>query len=310
MVNTFVTYQKVDGNKFIPDYARSASSLDKQRLLKQIVEASQILNILKQLKKIAKLESWELYKPFNDATSSPEEIYSHFLERVDWVKQTRSRYLSLEYRYAFINGKMQKYNKKELPRKLQQKDKFVLEGSRVKIGDKYFERNHIALPEDKIFSLGFSQHAIVKMWIGYEQSLKEYINAHIDSYCTKKKKNGENCSIKIKKFELPEFILHPWWLVYFDGVVLSHRASLLRKEYYRKESIHYFSNPDFTKIPDEWKKSGYVWTGSLKNTFLILKIIKGEYVHPNDICAPVNEKKKQYLLDKEGFIKIFFNEKY
>jgi hypothetical protein len=317
MVNTFITYQKKNGNEFIPDYRKTAWSLDKRRLLKQCVEAYQILNILRHLKKVAKLEGWELYSLFNDgsANSSPKNIYFTFLERVEWSQTIRKKYLGLDYRYAKINGKIQKFPKNKLPIKIKD-GTFKIENNCgtiistitiLKTGQK-FSRNDVILPGDEIYTLGFSQHAIVKMWIGYEESLKDYINSCIDEYSTRKKKDGTFCHIKIPKYTISQKINHPWWLVYYNGVILSHRSALLRKEYFRKEIPHYFKNKDFTNIPDEWKICGYVWMGSLQNPELILDILeKKKYISPSLICAEVTEKAKDKYVMEEGFVKLYFS---
>lgn len=312
MVNTFVTYRKKIGNEYIPDYEKSAESLDVPRLRKQCVEAYQILNILRHLKKIAKLENKELFQPIeNEWGESPEYIYSSFLKRVEWCKSIRKEYLVLDYRYAKIAGKIVKVPVKDLPIRVRG-DYILSQKKEVEYQNKLFPREKVILPGDELFTLGFSQHAIVKMWIGYENSLKEYINAHIDVYCTKKKKNGEYCSISLSKYDLAsKKIIHPWWITRYEGVILSHRAALLRKEYYRKEPLHYFNNPDFTSIDLAWKKSGYVWTASLENPTYILQMLSDSPPSPKEICAPVNEKAKKFFIDENtGFVKIFLVKKY
>lgn len=310
MVNTFITYRKkVRENSYIPDYQKSAESLDIPRLRKQCVEAYQILNILRHLKKIAKLENISSFGEVCD--SSPENIYSSFLKRVEWCKSLRKKYLASDYRYAKIEGKIVKVPVKDLPIRI--RGDYILSPKReVEYQNKIFPREKVILPGDELFTLGFSQHAIVKMWIGYENSLKEYINAHISVYSTKKKKNGEICSIALEKYDLTaKKIIHPWWITYYEGVILSHRAALLRKEYYRKEPLHYFNNPDFTSIPIQWKKSGYVWTASLEKPEYILRMLSSSPPSPHEICAPINEKAKKFLIDeKTGFVKIFLIKKY
>lgn len=310
MVNTFITHrEKVREGVYRPDYKKSAEALDIPRLRKQCVEAYQILNILRHFKKIAKLEKLPLFQKVEEEEDSPEKIYSSFLERVEWCKTIRKNYLALGYRYAKIEGKIHKCLIDDLPIRI--RGPFILYKNQVEYQNKRYPREKTILPGDELFTLGFSQHAIVKMWVGYENSLKEYINTHINIYSTKKKKNGEVCSISLPRYDLStKKIVHPWWIVYYDGVILSHRAALLRKEYYRKEPLHYFMNPLFTSIPIQWKKSGYVWTASLKHPEDILRMLSPNPPSPEEVCAPVNEKAKKYIVDDHGFVQIFLVKKY
>lgn len=319
MVNTFIVYYTFTNNKFIPDYKKSAESLDISRLRKQCVEAKQILNILLSFRKLLKLYEFpkELkFKKFDDRTSTPIEIQCSFLERISIIKKIRKIYLDLDFRFAKINNIIYKFPKNKLPFRLYSKDKYeiiedcvIVESKKninysERVDNKTYKipRDKIILPGDELYTLGFSQHAIVKMWIGYEDSLKMYINKHIDAYCSRFKKNGESCSISIKKYTLPEKIQHPWWLVFTNAVVMSHRASLLRKE-----PSHYSKNKDFTDIDDVWKTHGYVWTGSLKNEKSILDLLDGKNI-PKDICAEISKSAndKNYIKDDYGYVKFFY----
>ena len=319
MVNTFITYRKKDGNDYLPDYKKSAESLDIMRLRKQCVEAYQILNILKSLDKISELENFPNFNIFNDSKSTNEIISKNFLDRVEWSKNIRKRYVELEYRYGCIEGSYIKFPKNNLPIRVYSKDRYeiiendtyVILQSKLKhinygecISENVYKipRKKIILPSDELYTLGFSQHAIVKMWIGYEESLKMYINDHIDVYCSKYKKNGERCSIIIKKYKIDNnFIQHPWWIVYYNGVILSHRASLLRKFY-----LYYSENKDFVNIPLKYKKNGYVWTGSFSNTEYVKKILDGKKINIKDISAPINNSKSEFILGVDGYVKFFY----
>jgi len=362
MVNTFITFRKkISGSdKFTPDYKKSAQSLDRQRLLKQCVEAYQILNILIQLHTIAKLEGWEDSLPVetNEESFHPDIQTKRYLSRVQWVKNTRKKYLALSYRYTRIKGEILKFPKNSLPYKLykdsiweERESENVnvwVEKSRVSKVEKnfpnairldesilpankkvrnrtpfIFTRYQIALPEDEIFGLGFSQHAIVKMWVGYEDSLRDYINCHIEEYKKLTTKSGKQCSICLPKYHTPNNIVHPWWIVYYDGVIFSHRASLLRKEKEREETPRYVKNKFFTSIDKKWMELGYIWPGSFDEKIaegIITDIISGKKIPPEQVAAPINADKKPrksqeylrnkykysgpYLLDQRGYIQI------
>lgn len=311
MVNTFVTYRKRCESGYKPAYYRSAQSLDIPRLRKQCVEAYQILNILRHIHKICKLlnlNSEDILFDIDESKLSSLELYHLILKRTEWVKFVRKEYLSKDFRYAKIDGSIVTFPKNKLPIRIYNTDRYEIHGSDVYVyktksklenyvssesNEKYkiVPRDKIILPSDELFTLGFSQHAIVKMWVGYENSLKKYINAHIDVYCSLTKKDGTFFTMNIQKYHIKaKKVNHPWWITKYKGVIFSHRASLLRKEISRKEPIHYQLNNHFTYIDEDWKSRGYVWTCSLQNPTLILDILNGVDIHPENVCAPVNEK--------------------
>jgi len=310
MVNTFITYRKRYGSDYKPAYFRSAQSLDIPRLRKQCVEAYQILNILRHIHKICKLlelNSSENLFDIDESKLSNLELYHLILKRTEWVKSVRKEYLSRDFRFAKIDGSILKFPKDKLPSRLYNNDRFEIQDTSVFVyktksklenyilesNEKYkvIPRDKIILPSDELFTLGFSQHAIVKMWVGYESSLKKYINAHIDVYCSLTKKDGSFFTMNIQKYKIEDKkVQHPWWITKYKGVIFSHRASLLRKEISRNEPIHYQHNKHFTYIPNDYKSRGYIWTCSLPDQSLILDILNGVDVHPERVCAPINEK--------------------
>jgi len=124
-------------------------------------------------------------------------------------------------------------------------------------------RNDVVLPIDKIYKAGFSKHPAVYMWIGYEGSLCQYINDHIDIYLTYPTKTGKKRTMSINKYDIPAIIFHPWWSQ-IGAVIVSHRCSLLRKEIDRKEPRHYWNNSEFTVIDRYYLENlGYIWISHL-----------------------------------------------
>lgn len=348
MVNTFVT-EFFSKNM----YTLSAKNLDIQRLRKQIVEAYQILRILEQIHHIVNLEGWDKCPGDNFELShaKPKKHASMYLSRVNWVVNTRKRYMNLPYRYLIRGTEITKVPVNEKLFRLSKSDMFCVaeEGTSVTVWIKESDkrdvsygvnvpsskprlrrreykipRDKIVLPEDEYYTLGFSQHAIVKMWVGYEDSLRMYINQHIDVYCTNKTKSGGNCSISIEKYTIPKLKTHdhPWWIVHYDGVVWSHRAALLRKERFRGESAWYTLNPKFLKTPGEYLNSGYVWTGSLGEYAhgIITRVLSNKKIYPHEVTAPITNdlpeiltqaqlKRKynytgEYTLDADGYVKV------
>lgn len=151
--------------------------------------------------------------------------------------------------------------------------KLFPEFSKKKLPAVIFKRSDVVISEkgDLILVQGFDSHAIVKMWIGYHDSLKDYINAHIKEYCSRETTKGVKCNIAIKPYAIHYPInglmssgpIKPWWIENFDGVIISHKASLLRKERAREEQRWYWDNPSFTSIPEIYiNELGYIWPNS------------------------------------------------
>jgi hypothetical protein len=347
MVNTFITRRRrvVDAKtkqfkRYKPDYAGSAKDLDVQRLRKQCVEAYQILNILLQLREIARLsksfynlasnscpqEFKMLRLPLNIPETLSEchhpiaKIADNHKQQIGILMDIRKRYLDGPTRFLMINGVLHECFKDKLPYPLKKSSKYSLteDGREVIIWctdkeklkimmnhrfefpdpDKYdlsggkryrvrsplvMLRKDVILPTDTIYSLGYSSHPIIKMWVGYEDSLKLYINKHIRVYNSLKTKGGERCHINIKSYNIPDKrdIIHPWWITQTKAVILSHRGSLIRKNpshYTRK-----FDTPDLFI-----EECGYIWAGNLIE---------------DDIVTLTNiPKKKLYAVSKKKYV--------
>lgn len=315
MVNTFITRKKKISGKYFPDYSSSAKDLDTLRLRKQCVEATQILNILQQVNQVIEWEGWS---PLTSATlkeqlMSPQEQAKIYTSRISSYLNVVRRYLSLDYRYVILENRLEKRDKNYLPFRIYKNDRYILNGdntvtvwlspSQLKKANKYktldetdydlsagkrcrtkkpkvFSRYDVALPSDTIFSLsGFSRHAITKMWVGYEESLKIYITKHIDVYQKLRKKNGDKCSMNLPRYPSLKIrdVPHPWWIVNTYMIIYSHRASLLRKEPKHYSSIQW-------KLHSKWRKRGYVWTGDM-NEETLTKIISHKNIYLGDICS-------------------------
>lgn len=336
MVNTFVTYlHEVPTNNI--KHKKSAKNLDIERLFKQIVEAKQILDILNQIRLVADYFDWGYYDIVNldELELSSYDVISNYLDRVKIYLKIKKRYSELPIRLFIRDGEICEISKKKKIYRINKTvDKWVdnndgtvtiwvnksthprkLVNSRILThNDEYnlsfgkrfksripclFSKDDVCFPEDTYISLGFGQHAINKMWVGYENSLKEYINSHIDVYLTKKKKNGDNRKTSISKYDLSnEIIIHPWWLTRTNCVVLSHRASLLRKTYtrkdYRKIGEEYYrwyrKIPNFEESCYDWMEFGYIWTGSLNNDsfFDLITMCEGGEPDKSMVCFPIN----------------------
>ena len=344
MVNTFVIHS---------DYRKSAVKLDLLRLRKQIIEAYQIYNILHQFYRISEIEGWEIPPDIEESDhSSPEICAREHTLRIEWAISIRKRYLKLSYRYAVIDGKIMKYPKTRLPYKCKRDQKYSINpnnsvsvwvlpkeeekmcGYSAKKISKDHIRNRVGyiLPRssvvlidngDELWTLGFSQHAAVKMWAGYLPSLKDYINAHIDEYTSRDvPSGGRKCEICLSKFNVSTPALRPWWITETPVVIHSHRASLLRKERDRAEDERYWVD-DLILRSKKYLDRGYVWVGSfgensIKYIRTIMEVGKNISKLPDEIFSPVSIfilsqgqlKKKwdyngEYDLDQDGYVQIY-----
>lgn len=341
MVNTFLTHES---------FSESAENLDTVRLGKQRVEAYQILNILNDLHFLASYYKFPKM-PFSDIENEenmdPDKVASRFLERAEWVKRTRKLYLSMPTRLVKMNSGSgfvyREVHKNNLPVVIYKTDSYVIDDDDEKIkckkaGQKRnpsieYDRKDIVIIDkgEWVFNLGFSQHAVVRMWVGFEESLKRYIRELIKEWV---KRGNRNELGKVTSSCIPHSSLEvenvtrtnvsPWWTRY-KQIHFSHRASLLRKEMERDEKKWYAAKKDFTSIPPVYMKLGYIWTGNLSHT-IIAKLLKGKDVPPEQLCVPITSdskpKKSQavlkpskihpekytgnYLLDQEGYVVLLF----
>ena len=304
MVNTFVTFCT---DSKTPNYKKCAQNLDNGRLWKQVLEAKQILDILLALHFIADYFGWEKMPKGNP--SNPQKIAKLFLKRAEWVKTTRKRYLDLDIRLMEKRSKIMEIPKGMKPLRITNGDRYKIEheenlstnplDGRITVWKKGSFRKppnvynlcEILLPSDKVYTLGFSQHPCVRMWVGHEDSLKMYINEHLNEHLRRPKKSGGSRSSSLKPYNLPEIssIVHPWWVT-CRQVLYSHRASLFRKEENRSELAWYTHKKSFRNIPKVYFSSGYIWTCNLTHDQIVSLLTNNPKEMDNcldKICAPI-----------------------
>ena len=287
MVNTFITFK---------NYQKCAQNLDNGRLWKQVLEATQILFILEALHFIADYFDWDKC-PFQT-----KDVATLFLERADWVRKTRKRYLDLKIRLICKDGKIHKVFKDNIPLKITKGDRYEIDGSKVKLWRKgsfrkppqIYNTDKVLFPTDIVYSLGFSQHPCVRMWIGHEDSLKLYINEHLSEHLKRPTKSGNARKSSIDHFTISNSnICHPWWVTCTE-VLYSHRASLFRKEQERNEPEWYITKKSFTNIPKKYLDNGYIWTCNLTRN-QINSLINSSNIELKSICAPIISPKSKPL---------------
>lgn len=192
---------------------------------------------------------------------------------------------------------------------------------------RYAKRVGYSIPRDKVCSkntemilTGFGQHAIVKMWVGYEQSLYEYITLHLIALEERGiKMRLKHNEVIQKMFIKVDHVIKPWWITSHRSVILSHRASLLRKElknmpksgifppqriakpHLSSLSKRYIDNPSFVNAKVlEWIPFGYVWTNSLKLSSL--QFLNATF--PSwDVCAKPQHYEVRYKDSIEQLLK-------
>jgi len=223
MVNTFLVSS---------DFRESASKLDFRRLNKQIVESHQILTLVESFHVLGKM--------FNDPV--PSDNYKCY----DWIRKIKKQYDALSHSLFLHQGEYHWYNKKRpVPKKLKYDEKFeILEtGEIIYKGEKY-PKFSLVLPGDNFFGkLGFYSHPAVLMFLNYPDSLKHYINSHIDEFIKQGGKSG--CEKRKCKIKIPtENIIHPPWAL-DQKFHQNHKEALLTKEIARNEKPHYTNFPDF-----------------------------------------------------------------
>lgn len=221
MVNTFLTDR---------DFAVSASRLDSRRLGKQRVEAYQILNLLYDYKRLAKIYSMPI-----PADSS---------EYKKWTREIAHKYRD-SGDYLFYHQKEWVWISRETkPDKLGNNEQAIVEGNRIKVCKKdgtfvYKSKYSVILPGDRLMTMGFCYHPCILMWLNHIDALKEYIDAHIHEWV--KRGNSNNMKIyNVKATSYPSWVSDP-------DLHRNHKAALLSKEIARKEPEWYCNYPDFIK---------------------------------------------------------------
>lgn len=313
MVNTFIVTGSEDS-----DYTVNATYLDTVRLGKQRVEAQQILNILTDLRTIVGYYKTCSDPPIDLVYDCPEgHDVDSVIDRMNWVTRIRAAYIKRKERLVICVGASGTPTVTAIPIAdvkqlitVGKHDSFIDDGATVAVrfaGDKKlsfkYPRRQLIISQygERIINLGFCSHPVVRMWVGYEDSLRTYINSCIHEYCRRPKKNGDVCSNRMPIYDVPENAPSPWWRGY-EGVYLSHRASLLRKESIRNERPWidsdgtprmYSTTLLFKSVISgrhrDWNTVGYVWPSNLSYRQIDTIIQgRGRFLGMDDVACPLN----------------------
>jgi hypothetical protein len=239
MVNTFLTYS---------DYEKSAASLDRQRLVKQRVEAYQILCLIQDLAYLAERYGNPVPTQFGRT-------------RYNWIRAIAKRYKNENVRFVVraVNDNvtdrllfpLPKDVADRIPPKTNRKTNITLTFSTPDDPELTFT----VLPGDRVMKLGFVYHPSVFAWLNYEDALKLYINAHIQEHIRRGYIN--NMTIYTIFSVEKNKIIHPSWVI-DEKLHKNHRAALLQKEKDRSEPAWYIEKEDFVNAGEF---IDYIWPG-------------------------------------------------
>lgn len=206
--------------------------LDFKRLNKEIQESFQILNLVQNLHILAQI--------LNHPTPKESKESSY-----DWIRGIMKKYNALDSYLFFHQGKYMWYSKKhQKPKKLKYDEKYeILEDGKILYNGVKYPKYRLILPNDNFFTMGYWSHPCVAMHLNHIDSLKLYINSHIDAFIERGGKTSIERKLKIENLDNIEY---PKWAL-DSNFHENHKAALLTKEITRKEKSHYCNFPDFQK---------------------------------------------------------------
>ena len=227
MVNTFL---------ICSDFRLSASRLDYRRLGKQRVEAYQILQTIEQYRLIAQIFNLPL---FPDGVEIPRE------ERRAWVRRVVDTFKQSEFSGIHIRGRFLVFYSKgtPLPRRpasgntLQEYPGGMIcemKGKKIVTNGQW---SQFVLPGEILLLPTIRVHPVIEMWLGFEDALKDYINAHIEAWIMRGYKNT------MKTYEVRPH-KRPSWCD-DTKIHLNFKSALLQKELERNEKSWYILQNEF-----------------------------------------------------------------
>ena len=231
MVNTFLVDK---------DFRVSASKLDNLRLGKQRVEAYQILIALTQLRFLARYFSIPDY---------PVGIDTPKTQREAWIHSVLSSFKLSGYSAMHIRGDILILYQpgQALPRKPESGNKLLYDSATGLVFEVKGKRQKVVasgpwdtfvIPGEELITTGFRKHPAVCMWLGFEESLKDYINAHIETWIARGKNNT------MRTYAISPNYLRPTW-TFSDAVINNFKSTLIEREIQRTEPIWYMKQGDF-----------------------------------------------------------------
>lgn len=206
------------------DFRKSAQHLDRLRCGKQRVEAMQILNFCNDLRILAKICNF-LYKKtglYKNIENLPNEIKTSVEFRQKWIDDIFD--ILKNYGYKNINIKNGYISVDYLAGKNK---------------NDYLTNEYIEELKDLNIKITkqFRNHPAVRMWLGYENCLKDYINAHIEIWIERGYKNT------MKLYDIVEY-KRPYWCDDIK-IINNFKKMLVKREIERSEELWYCLKHDF-----------------------------------------------------------------
>jgi len=222
------------------DFKKSAQLLDNRRLDKQRSEAYQIYTTLKQFRLLSK---------YFNIPDYPSNIVTPKEDRIKWFKKILNKFEKMSISCILIRQNMVICinNDQTIPKKIGKGNILIKDGEDGKFKEIKQKTKKVisegywwdyVLPGEELITPGFKLHPAILMWIGFEETLKYYINCHIDEWISR----GFNNNMQLYGIKHP--IIYPDW-IYDDKLIKCHKATLINREIDRLEKCWYLKKPDF-----------------------------------------------------------------
>jgi hypothetical protein len=227
MVNTFLLE---------PDFRASARRLDRARLGKQRVEAYQILIVLRHLRFLARYFNLPQFPVDEDRPVEEREAWIDLVLKT--FKQTQTAiHIRGDVIVEIPLGQALPHRIKSGHQLLQDEHGQVYEvkGKRrvvVSSGPWY---DYVLPGEDFIHRP--RRHPVIRMWLGFETALMDYINAHIEVWIEREYVNN------MQTYDVPLDYPRPSWS-YSEQIMNEFRSTLVQRELERYEDLWYSYQPD------------------------------------------------------------------
>lgn len=238
MVNTFVCDT---------DFRVSANKLDNLRLGKQRVEAYQILIVITQLRFLAKYFNIPDYPVGQDTPKTQREA---------WINNVITTFKQSGYSAILVRENMIVHYQQgqTLPRKPESGNKLLYDSANNMIFEVKGKKQRIVasgpshtfvLPGEQLITTGYKKHPAIPLWLGFEDALMDYINAHIEVWIARGKNNT------MKTYTVPKNYPRPAWSL-SNAVINNFKSTLVDREIRRHEPVWYLKQSDFV---DAWAHS-------------------------------------------------------
>ena len=237
MVNTFLLDR---------DFRISASKLNRDRLGKQRVEAYQILIVLKQYRFLARYFGLPDFPVGENTSKETRRAW------VNLIVQTfkASGLIGLHLRGGLI---IQYRVGATLPRRPESGNSLHYDSSTGTVYEVKGARKTVVasghwsqfvLPGEELVTTRIRISSAIDMWLGFEEALKDYINAHIEVWASRGYRNT------MQTYTVGSYPRPAW--TQSEEVIRNFKSTLIEREIERLEPAWYMRQADFI---DSWVHS-------------------------------------------------------